>query len=52
MVTEGATGKLNVTVLSVLVDAVLGSLVPFTQTPAGIVAITVPLLVMPDTATL
>ncbi len=51
MVTDGATGKLNVTVLSVLVDARFGKLVPL-ATPAAIVAITVPLPVIPDTATL
>ncbi|MBK8496887.1 MAG: hypothetical protein IPL50_19245 [Chitinophagaceae bacterium] len=47
-----ATTKLKVTVLSVLVDAVFGSNAAFVQTPAGTVAITVPLAVIPDTATL
>ena len=35
-----------------LVEATLGSLVAFTATPAGTVAITVPLPIIPETATL
>jgi hypothetical protein len=47
VVSEG----LNVTVLSELVEAVLGLPAPSLAPPAGIVALTVPLLVMPLTAT-
>jgi hypothetical protein len=42
----------KVTVLSVLVDATLFCDEAFWQTPAGMVAITVPQVVIPDTATL
>ena len=49
-VTVGAVTS-HVTVLSVLVDAEFG-LVPACATPSTIDAITVPLVVIPDTATL
>src|SRR5919106_3708757 len=44
-------GLLNVTLLSVLVEAVLPLPAPSLATPAGIVALTVPLVVMPLPAT-
>ena len=55
MVTDGGVtspaGRLNITVLSVLVDATFGLLARSTQTIAPIEAVTVPVWVMPDTVT-
>ena len=48
----GGTTIVNVTVLSVLVEARFPAPPAFTATPAGTVAITVPLVVIPVTATL
>jgi hypothetical protein len=45
------SGGTHVTVLSVLVEAVFPLPAPSLAPPAGIVALTVPLLVMPLTAT-
>jgi hypothetical protein len=50
MVTVGAAPS-NVTVLSVLVEARLGVLVPLSAAPAGMLATTVPVPVMPVTLT-
>jgi hypothetical protein len=47
-----AVAAAHVTVLSVLVDATLETPLEFAATPAGIVAITVPPVVIPVTATL
>jgi len=49
--TTGDT-KLKVTLLSVLVEAVFGLPAASCATPAGMLAITVPALLMPLTATL
>ena len=55
MATDGGVtspaGRLNVTVLSVLVDAWFGLFARSTQTMAPIEAVTVPVWVMPDTVT-
>ena len=45
----GGGGSANVTVLSVDVDATLGTLDALTAAPAGIVTMTVPEVVIPET---